>query len=161
MDEIEELEASDSSSLAQQIESIPPPIILKGIGEITIFGLNCKYENEFPSQLLGRLAPEEFSRMILKINQILKRNVPSQLKFLLVGFGLCICSFGFSMIPVVCFSKRTRLKLKKLIELENHRIYRKLGLEWKLVPTAMENSHMLEYVIEINFIPKIPLTRPD
>ena len=35
------------------------------------------------------------------------------------------------MIPVVCFSKRTRLKLKKLIELENHRIYRKLGLEWK------------------------------
>ena len=31
---------------------------------------------------------------------------------------------------------------------------------WK-VPTAMENSHMLEYVIEINFIPKIPLTRPD
>ena len=29
------------------------------------------------------------------------------------------------------------------------------------VPTAMENSHMLEYVIEINFIPKIPLTRPD
>ena len=55
-----------------------------------------------------------------------------QLKFLLVGFGLCICSFGFSMIPVVCFSKRTRLKLKKLIELENHRIYRKLGLEWKL-----------------------------
>ena len=36
------------------------------------------------------------------------------------------------MIPVVCFSKRTRLKLKKLIELENHRIYRKLGLEWKL-----------------------------
>ena len=122
---------------------------LKGIGEITIFGLNCKYENEFPSQLLGRLAPEEFSRMILKINQILKRNVPSQvshtsydshviliscfqLKFLLVGFGLCICSFGFSMIPVVCFSKRTRLKLKKLIELENHRIYRKLGLEWKL-----------------------------
>ena len=53
---------------------------LKGIGEITIFGLNCKYENEFPSQLLGRLAPEEFSRMILKINQILKRNVPSQVR---------------------------------------------------------------------------------
>ena len=56
---------------------------IKGIGEITIFGLNCKYENEFPSQLLGRLAPEEFSRMILKINQILKRNVPSQVSHMI------------------------------------------------------------------------------
>ena len=29
------------------------------------------------------------------------------------------------------------------------------------VPVAMDNSHMLEYVIQITFIPKIPLTRPD
>ena len=73
-----------------------------------------------------------------------------QLKFLLVGFGLCICSFGFSMIPVVCFSKRTRLKLKKLIELENHRIYRKLGLEWKLGNCLydIEAFHTLHTVVQ-------------
>ena len=29
------------------------------------------------------------------------------------------------------------------------------------VPVTMENCHMLEYVIQINFIPKVPLTRPD
>ena len=80
----------------------------------------------------------------------------------------------------------TSLQLKKLIETENHRLYRKIGLEWKLgkwlklvdisinqydfqfqllshlkVPVTMENCHMLEYVIQINFIPKVPLTRPD
>ena len=49
---------------------------------MTIFGLNCKYENEFPTQLLGRLAPEEFARMIARINQILKRSIPQQVKLL-------------------------------------------------------------------------------
>jgi len=132
MDEIEELENSDSSSLTAANDTHHPPLVLKGIGEVTIFGLNCKYESEFPGALLGRLAPEEFARMIARINQILKRSIPQQLKLLMIGFGLCMCSFGFSMIPVVCFSKRTRLKLKKLIEMENHRIYRKIGLEWKL-----------------------------
>ena len=60
----------------------PKTEVLKGIGEVTIFGLNCKYENEFPTQLLGRLAPEEFARMIARINQILKRSIPQQVKLL-------------------------------------------------------------------------------
>ena len=82
MDEIEEVEGSDSSSYGRNAHSdVPPPLILKGIGEITVFGLCCKYESEFPSQLTGRLAPEEFTRMIHRINSHLKRNIPSQVKF--------------------------------------------------------------------------------
>lgn len=69
----------------------------------------------------------------------------------MIGFGLCMCSFGFSMIPVVCCSKRTRLKLKKLIEMENHRIYRKIGLEWKLGNRFMFKVLAFVNSIKLNF----------
>lgn len=79
MDEIEEVEGSDSSSYDRKAYiEVPPPLILKGTGEITVFGLCCKYESEFSSQLTGRFASEEFSRMIHRINAQLKRNIPSQ-----------------------------------------------------------------------------------
>lgn len=81
MDEIEEVEGSDSSSFGRQTQvEVAPPLILKGTGEITVFGLCCKYDSEFPAQLTGRLAPEEFARMIHRINSHLKRNVPSQVR---------------------------------------------------------------------------------
>lgn len=162
MDEIEEVEGSDSSSYDRKAYiEVPPPLILKGTGEITVFGLCCKYESEFPSQLTGRLAPEEFSRMIHRINAQLKRNIPSQLKWLVAGLGLCLCSAGCSLVPVVCLSKRTRLRLRKLIDYENQRLYHKLGLEWSLVPVRIDGSPMLEYVIRIDHIPRIPLSYPD
>ena len=81
MDEIEETEGSDSSSCGRNpLPDVPPPLILKGTGEITVFGVCCKYENSFPHQLTGRLAPEEFTRMIDRINAQLKRNIPAQVK---------------------------------------------------------------------------------
>ena len=81
MDEIEEVEGSDTSSSRFPSQEVPPPIILKGTGEVTIFGLCCKYDNEFPHQLSGRLAPEEFSKMINRINSALKRSMASQVCF--------------------------------------------------------------------------------
>jgi len=114
MDEIEEVEGSDTSSSRFPSQEVPPPIILKGTGEVTIFGLCCKYDNEFPHQLSGRLAPEEFSKMINRINSALKRSMASQvlfstitrtlyfqLRWLVAGFAMCVCSAGCSFLPVV------------------------------------------------------------
>jgi len=161
MDEIEEVEGSDTSSSRFPSQEVPPPIVLKGTGEVTIFGLCCKYDHEFPHQLSGRLAPEEFSKMINRINSALKRSMASQLRWLVAGFALCVCSAGCSFLPVVCLSKRTRLRIQKLIDYENHRLYHKLGLRWGLVTLQIEDSPMFEYVIKIEYLPKIHLTYPD
>ena len=39
------------------------------------FGLNSRFDTEFPSELTGRVAPEELSATLSRINNVLKRHV--------------------------------------------------------------------------------------
>lgn len=135
-------------------EDVPPettehdPIIVRGIGEVTMyvliktkkwkflifslytsrFGLSNRFNTEFPTQLISRVAPEEYSATILRINSILKKNLPINVKWwdpvireirkssnkllissrLCFGCVCCCCSLGLSMWPVICLSKRVR-----------------------------------------------------
>ncbi|KAK7930010.1 hypothetical protein WMY93_006405 [Mugilogobius chulae] len=126
-----------------------------------IFGLSNKFEAEFPSALTGKVAPEEFKASINRVNSCLKKTLPVNVRWLLCGCLCCCCTLGFSLWPVICLSKRTRRSLEKLLEWENNRLYHKLCLHWRLSKRKCETNNMMEYVILIEFLPKIPIFRPD
>jgi hypothetical protein len=139
----------------------PEPIIIRGSGNITVFGLHNRFKSDFPPTLLARVAPEEFKLTIEKVNSVLRKSLPLQLKWIIFGCLCCCCTLGCSFWPVVCLSKKTKLSLEKLLEWENNHLYRKLGLKWKLVQMHLDNSALLEYVLMIEFIPKLNLHAPD
>ncbi|XP_012330627.1 cysteine-rich hydrophobic domain-containing protein 1 isoform X1 [Aotus nancymaae] len=139
----------------------PDPVLVRGAGHITVFGLSNKFDTEFPSVLTGKVAPEEFKTSIGRVNACLKKALPVNVKWLLCGCLCCCCTLGCSLWPVICLNKRTRRSIQKLIEWENNRLYHKLALHWKLTKRKCETSNMMEYVILIEFLPKYPIFRPD
>jgi len=139
----------------------PEPIIIRGCGNITIFGLHNRFKSDFPPTLLARVAPEEFKLTVEKVNSILRKSLPLQMKWIIFGCLCCCCTFGCSFWPVVCLSKKTKLSIEKLLEWENNQLYRRLGLKWKLIQMHLDNSSMLEYVLVIEYIPKFQLYMPD
>lgn len=68
------------------------------------------------------MAPEEFKATITRVNRVLSKTMPSNVRWLLCGCICCCCTLGISMWPVVCLNKRvsmsditiiTELQLKK------------------------------------------------
>ncbi|XP_064608712.1 cysteine-rich hydrophobic domain-containing protein 2-like [Liolophura sinensis] len=141
--------------------NVPDPIVLRGAGNVTVFGLSNRFDTEFPSGLAGKVAPEEFKATITRINNVLRKALPMNVKWLFCGCVCCCCTLGCSLWPVICLSKRTRHGLEKVLDWENSHLYHKLGLHWKLSKQRCDTSSMMEYVMLIEFIPKIPIFRPD
>ncbi|XP_013009209.1 cysteine-rich hydrophobic domain-containing protein 1 isoform X2 [Cavia porcellus] len=119
----------------------PDPVLVRGAGHITVFGLSNKFDTEFPSVLTGKVAPEEFKTSIGRVNACLRKALPVNGKWLLCGCLCCCCTLGCSLWPVICLNKRTRRSIQKLLEWENNRLYHK--------------------VILIEVLPKYPIFRPD
>ncbi|XP_041076575.1 cysteine-rich hydrophobic domain-containing protein 1 isoform X1 [Polyodon spathula] len=184
-DTIYELDEEDERVVSEEqfVRFCPEPVIMRGAGHITVFGLSNKFETECPSVLTGKVASEEFKSSIGLVNACLKKNLPVNVKWLLCGCLCCCCTLGCSLWPVICLNKRTRRSIQKLLEWENNRLYHKtsgaavgrlgcgqdgkpprntqLGLHWKLSKRKCESSNMMEYVILIEFLPKYPVFRPD
>ncbi|KAK9746691.1 Golgin subfamily A member 7/ERF4 family [Popillia japonica] len=159
-------EGEDSSddpenTLGVDIILVPEPITLRGVGSVTIFGLNNKFSSELPSTLHSRVAPEEYKETIDKINRVLRKNLPTNARLLFFGCFFCCCTFGCSFWPVICSSRRTLRLLHRLLERENRNLYYKLGLRWHLSKQHLDASNLLEYVILIEFLPRIPIYKPD
>ncbi|XP_069780771.1 cysteine-rich hydrophobic domain-containing protein 2 isoform X2 [Narcine bancroftii] len=130
----EEEEGDEERALEEQLlKYAPDPVVVRGSGHVTVFGLSNKFEFEFPSPLTGKVAPEEFKASISRINGCLKKNLPVN----------------------------TRRSIEKLLEWENNRLYHKLCLHWRLSKRKCETNNMMEYVILIEFLPKTPIFRPD
>ncbi|GMT19333.1 hypothetical protein PFISCL1PPCAC_10630 [Pristionchus fissidentatus] len=139
-----------------------PPIVIRGVGQLTMFGLNSRFDMEFPSVLTGRVAPEELMATLSRVNALLKRHINGSARWLLCGLLFCCCSFGCSMWPVVCLNRRTVTAVEKLLEAENSSLYHKLFLHWRLSTRVSQSSHRLsEYVLLIEVIPKAALLMPD
>ncbi|XP_037087166.1 cysteine-rich hydrophobic domain-containing protein 2-like [Pollicipes pollicipes] len=154
-------EQVDGSSDLASTSLLPEPVIIRGSGNITVFGLNNRFSTEFPSALAAKVAPEEYRATVQRINGVLKKTMPVSAKWLFCGCLCCCCTLGCSLWPVICLNKRTKHSLEKALEWENTNLYHKLGLHWKLARHHCDNSTMLEYVLLIEFIPKLPLNRPD
>ncbi|ELK08261.1 Cysteine-rich hydrophobic domain 1 protein [Pteropus alecto] len=84
----------------------PDPVLVRGAGHITVFGLSNKFDTEFPSVLTGKVAPEEFKTSIGRVNACLKKALPVNVKWLLCGCLCCCCTLGCSLWPVICLNKR-------------------------------------------------------
>ncbi|XP_054967535.2 cysteine-rich hydrophobic domain-containing protein 2 isoform X1 [Pan paniscus] len=107
-DEIYEEEEDEERALEEQLlKYSPDPVVVRGSGHVTVFGLSNKFESEFPSSLTGKVAPEEFKASINRVNSCLKKNLPVNVRWLLCGCLCCCCTLGCSMWPVICLSKRT------------------------------------------------------
>ena len=111
---IEEIESN--GTLPADVTQTMEPIIIRGNGNITLFGLSNGFTNTFPSSLLGRVSREEFESTISRINSLLKAQHSINAKLLILGCLCCCCSFGCSLLwPTLALSKRTRNALEKVI----------------------------------------------
>lgn len=171
---IEELDSNSSSSgqspgdlleLMPEVVEYPSmePIVIRGNGNITLFGLSNTFNSDFPCVLVGRVSREEFEGSLSRINHMLRQHHSTNAKLLLLGCLCCCCSFGCSLLwPTLALSKRTRTALEKLIAAENHKLYNKLGLNWKLAKERCHTNYaFMEYVLVIDFLPKLHLYQPD
>uniref|UniRef100_A0A9J8AF19 Cysteine-rich hydrophobic domain 1 n=1 Tax=Cyprinus carpio carpio TaxID=630221 RepID=A0A9J8AF19_CYPCA len=151
-DTIYELEEEDERIVSEEhlVRYCPDPVVMRGAGHITVFGLSNKFDTEFPSVLTGKVAPEEFKTSINRVNACLKKNLPVNVKWLLCGCLCCCCTVGCSLWPVICLNKRTRRSIQKLLEWENNRLYHKLGLRWKLSKRKLQ--HHLEVFVLVVFM---------
>lgn len=140
---------------------VPDPIVIRGAGNITVFGLSNRFDTEFPPSLHSRVAPEEFKATVTRVNVTLRKALPVNVRWLLFGCLCCCCTLGCSMWPVVCLSKRTRNQLEKQLDWENCHLYSKLGLRWKLARQRCDSSLMMEHVLLVEFVPKQNLFKPD
>ncbi|XP_072040692.1 cysteine-rich hydrophobic domain-containing protein 2-like [Amphiura filiformis] len=145
----------------QIISTVPDPVIVRGSGNITIFGLSNKFETGFPQELSAKVAPEEYRATVERINSVLRKTLPMNIKWLLCGCLCCCCTLGCSLWPVICLTKRTRHMVTKSLDWENSRLYHKLGLHWALCRERCDTSNMMEHVLKIEFIPKVPIFKPD
>jgi len=146
---------------APHIASTPDPVVVRGGGNITVFGLSNRFDMDFPCQLHARVAPEEYKATISRVNVTLRKTLPVNVRWLFCGCLCCCCTLGCSMWPVICLSKRTRHQLEKQLDWENSHLYTKLGLRWKLARQRCDTSLMMEYVLLVEFIPKQNLFKPD
>ncbi|TRY73122.1 hypothetical protein TCAL_12526 [Tigriopus californicus] len=112
---------------------IPEPIVIRGAGNITVFGLSNRFDTEFPPALHARVAPEEYKATITRVNVTLRKSLPVN----------------------------TRNQIEKLLDWENSHLYHKLGLRWKLTRQRCDSTLMMEYVLLIEFIPKQQIYKPD
>lgn len=70
------------------------------------FGLSNRFNAEFPPGLQSRVAPEEFQATVMRVNSVLKKTLPVNVKWLFCGCVCCCCTLGCSLWPVICLSKR-------------------------------------------------------
>lgn len=113
---------------AADISLVPDPVIVRGAGNMTVyvlsqlfikvlfycccsFGLSNRFNTEFPNSLVSRVAPEEYKETVMRINGILKKTLPVNVKWLFCGCLCCCCTLGCSLWPVICLSKRVSYNL--------------------------------------------------
>ncbi|CAG0925254.1 unnamed protein product [Notodromas monacha] len=162
--DVDAIQEAEIESVTEDVPDLnfPEPIVIRGCGNVTVFGLSNKFDDEFPPALSGKVAPEEFKGTMSRLNSVLKKTLPINVKWLFCGCLCCCCTLGCSLWPVICLSKRTKSLLEKAIEWENTNLYRKLGLRMKLdKQRCPSNGNLMEYVILIQFVPKLSIHRPD
>lgn len=123
----EEVENNEEPEAAD-VSLVPDPVIVRGAGNMTVyvlyhlvievlfycccsFGLSNRFNTEFPSGLVSRVAPEEYKETVMRINGILKKTLPVNVKWLFCGCLCCCCTLGCSLWPVICLSKRVSYNL--------------------------------------------------
>ncbi len=75
--------------------------------------------------------------------------------------NFCLNKIPIEELIILKFWFQSRHALEKLLDWENNHLYRKLGLHWQLAKERCDTSAMVEYVLLIEFIPRLQIHRPD
>lgn len=164
MSEFDVIEAESESEGTAPNPLLPQPILIKGSGSVTVFGLSSRFDASFPRELTGKVAPEEFKATMARLNGVVRKSMPVNVRWLFCGCLLCCCTLGCSLWPVLCLSRRvpallrvlsvfppphplqTIKALDKALDWENQQLYNKLGLHWRLARRTCDSSNLAEYV---------------
>ncbi|KAI6215211.1 Cysteine-rich hydrophobic domain 2 protein [Aphelenchoides besseyi] len=161
-DEIDVLDNADENVPSCSYSRTAEPIVIRGTGRLTIFGLSSQFETDFPAALTGRLAPEELQDTMQRINYVLQRKMRSHLGWLVCGVLFCCCTLSCSLWPLVCLNRRTVIAVEKALDYENQQLYNRLGLHLRLSRRSMEqNARLTEYVLLLETLPRTRLMIPD
>jgi hypothetical protein len=57
------------------------PILIRGAGHVTVFALNNKFDEEYPTALTHKVSRDEYRETIKRVNTILRKNVPNNFKW--------------------------------------------------------------------------------
>jgi len=155
-DEVE-LDNSEQQELFKKHDSV----IIRGSGNLTVFGLCNRYNDGFPSALTAKVAPEEFAETVNKVNRECRKCLRASLKALVLGCLCCCCSCGLAILPSILLNHRARRQINKVLAWENTRVYHKIGLNWSLCKTQCERSSMVEYVLMIEPIRRLQILAID
>nr|KAF6430946.1 cysteine rich hydrophobic domain 2 [Rousettus aegyptiacus] len=86
-DEIYEEEEDEERALEEQLlKYSPDPVVVRGSGHVTVFGLSNKFESEFPSSLTGKLL-KNLKPASTELTVVLRRI------FLLMYVGFFVAAF--------------------------------------------------------------------
>lgn len=153
------------SSLSIIPNCLPDPIIIRGTGPITLFGLNNRFNTDMPPILAKKVAPEEYRQTVEKINDILNAKLSHNIAWLIYGCCCFCCTCGWSLYPAIYLKKQIKRQLKRFLDDENENLYNKLGLNWKLAKQELDgggaSSLLTEYVLLIDYIQKYQIYSPD
>ena len=70
--------------------------------------MSSRFGTEFPSQLTGKLAPEELEETLRRVNFAISRTMNGHGRWLLCGLFFCCCTCGCSLLPTYYLSNRVR-----------------------------------------------------
>ncbi|XP_049962120.1 cysteine-rich hydrophobic domain-containing protein 2-like [Schistocerca serialis cubense] len=127
-------------------------------------GLAACFSDTLPERLRGRVAPEEFARSVWRVNAAARRAAPGWARCVAgwAGCALCCCTLGCSLWPALWLARRSRRAALRALRRENARLYRRLGLRWRLARVASVDAPGLsEYVLAIDFLPPNGIYSPD
>ncbi|CAH1105479.1 unnamed protein product [Psylliodes chrysocephalus] len=136
-------------------------VIVRPDGNITIFGLCNHFPADMPNKLISITAADEYKYTITRINRILKKSMLLNMKILLCSCLCFCCTLGFSVYPPIMINKRTKHRIKNVLEEENERIYHHLGLHWGLIKRPFGPLPTVEYVLQIEFFNRPNIYAPD
>ena len=80
---------------------------------------------------------------------------------LLCGCICCCCTIGLSFCPVLYLNHRSQNAIKQILDVENSRLYHKIGYHWHLARQKCPNNAVQEYVLMIDLRPTLSLSLPD
>lgn len=68
--------------------------------------IQARYHYDKSILILLQLAPEEFRATVQRINSVLRKTLPMNIKWLICGCLCCCCTLGCSLMPALCLNKR-------------------------------------------------------
>lgn len=123
--------AADTGAGHVDTTTIDAPVVIPCVGHIVVFGLSNAFDETYPARLAGKLAPDEFRTTIRKINRIVRGALPHIMRCFLLGYVLCCCTAGLTLLPSLIWKAKVRQRVAiSLLAARQPLLVRRRCLQW-------------------------------